>query len=75
MLIAWARGGQLGRRGQGYQAILEFPVACGITVGGRMGGCFWAQPHASLLCRHSCLVAAVLPPARGAVLAVSLGTR
>ncbi|PSC74041.1 TRIGALACTOSYLDIACYLGLYCEROL chloroplastic [Micractinium conductrix] len=33
MLIAWARGGQLGRRGQGYQAILEFPVACGITVG------------------------------------------
>lgn len=34
MLIAWARGGQLGRRGQGYQAILEFPVACGITVGG-----------------------------------------
>lgn len=73
MLIAWARGGQLGRRGQGYQAILEFPVACGITVGGRMGGCFWAQPH-NLLCRHSCLVAAVLPPFRGAVLAVSLGT-
>lgn len=33
MLISWARGGQLGRRGQGYQAILEFPVACGITVG------------------------------------------
>ena len=33
MLIAWARGGQLGRRGQGYQAVLEFPVACGITVG------------------------------------------
>lgn len=33
MLITWARGGQLGRRGQGYQAILEFPVACGISVG------------------------------------------
>ena len=33
MLISWARGGQLGRRGQGYQAILEFPVACGISVG------------------------------------------
>lgn len=33
MLVSWARGGQLGRRGQGYQAILEFPVACGITVG------------------------------------------
>ncbi|KAI3432325.1 hypothetical protein D9Q98_003884 [Chlorella vulgaris] len=33
MLVAWARGGQLGRRGQGYQAILEFPLACGITVG------------------------------------------
>ena len=36
MLIAWARGGQLGRRGQGYHAILEFPVACGITVGGAL---------------------------------------
>ena len=33
MLISWARGGQLGRRGQGYQAIFEFPVACGISVG------------------------------------------
>lgn len=33
MLIAWARGGNLGGRGRGYQAILEFPVACGITVG------------------------------------------
>ena len=33
MLVSWARGGQLGRRGQGYQAILEFPVACGISVG------------------------------------------
>jgi hypothetical protein len=68
MLVAWARGGQLGKRGQvsslcrdfgvccdafscslqassqyltpsctgclqGYQAILEFPLACGITVG------------------------------------------
>mmetsp|Transcript_9400 Transcript_9400/g.25453 ORF Transcript_9400/g.25453 Transcript_9400/m.25453 type:complete len:368 (-) Transcript_9400:142-1245(-) len=33
MLISWARGGQLGRRGQGYQAILEFPQACGISVG------------------------------------------
>lgn len=33
MLISWARGGQLGRRGQGYQAIFEFPQACGISVG------------------------------------------
>ena len=33
MLISWARGGQLGRRGQGYQAVLEFPMACGISVG------------------------------------------
>lgn len=33
MLISWARSGELGRRGQGYQAILEFPVACGISVG------------------------------------------
>jgi len=33
MLVSWARGGQLGRRGQGYQAILEFPEACGISVG------------------------------------------
>lgn len=33
MLISWARGGQLGRRGQGYQLILEFPLACGISVG------------------------------------------
>lgn len=33
MLVSWARSGQLGRRGQGYQAILEFPVACGISVG------------------------------------------
>ncbi|KAL3152198.1 hypothetical protein ABBQ32_001285 [Trebouxia sp. C0010 RCD-2024] len=33
MLITWARGGQLGRRGKGYQAVLEFPVACGISTG------------------------------------------
>jgi ABC-type transporter Mla subunit MlaD len=33
MLLSWARGGSLGRRGQGYQATLEFPVACGISVG------------------------------------------
>lgn len=53
MLIAWARGGQLGRRGQGYQAILEFPVACGITVcsSGSMLRVF----------RPPCLVTAVLP--------------
>lgn len=51
MLIAWARGGQLGRRGQGYQAILEFPDACGITVGTpvrirgvQVGGVLAVQP-------------------------------
>jgi ABC-type transporter Mla subunit MlaD len=33
MLLSWARGGQLGGKSRGYQAILEFPVACGITVG------------------------------------------
>ncbi|CAL8471566.1 g11108 [Coccomyxa elongata] len=33
VLISWARGGQLGRRGKGYQCVLEFPLACGITVG------------------------------------------
>lgn len=51
MLIAWAKGGQLGRRGQGYQAILEFPVACGITVGTpvrirgvQVGGVLAVQP-------------------------------
>ncbi|KAA6424956.1 MAG: ATP-binding cassette superfamily [Trebouxia sp. A1-2] len=33
MLITWARGGQLGRRGKGYQAVLEFPLACGISTG------------------------------------------
>ncbi|KDD73686.1 hypothetical protein H632_c1927p0, partial [Helicosporidium sp. ATCC 50920] len=33
MLVSWARGGQLGRRGRGYQAILELPLACGVSVG------------------------------------------
>lgn len=32
-LITWARNGLLGPKGQGYQAIFEFPTACGITVG------------------------------------------
>lgn len=33
MLASWAKGNNMGRRGQSYQAILEFPVACGISVG------------------------------------------
>ncbi|CAL5224181.1 g6821 [Coccomyxa viridis] len=33
VLTSWARGGQLGRRGKGYQCVLEFPLACGIGVG------------------------------------------
>ncbi|KAK9829546.1 hypothetical protein WJX72_006404 [[Myrmecia] bisecta] len=33
LLTTWARGGQLGRKGGGYQAVLEFPLACGISTG------------------------------------------
>eukprot|EP00891_Asterochloris_glomerata_P002185 jgi/Astpho2/2185/Aster-03176 len=32
-LVSWARGGQLFRRGKGYNATLEFPLACGISAG------------------------------------------
>ncbi|KAK9865881.1 hypothetical protein WJX84_007182, partial [Apatococcus fuscideae] len=33
VLISWARGGQLFGKGGGYQAVLEFPLACGIAAG------------------------------------------
>jgi len=33
MLIGWVKGVSLRNRTQAYQAVLEFPVACGITVG------------------------------------------
>ncbi|KAK9861465.1 hypothetical protein WJX84_012121 [Apatococcus fuscideae] len=33
VLISWARGGQLFGKGGGYQAIMEFPLACGIAAG------------------------------------------
>jgi len=33
VLITWARGGKLGRRGRPYQCVIEFPLACGISVG------------------------------------------
>jgi hypothetical protein len=33
MLISWARGGQLFKSRRGYQAVLEFPLACGIATG------------------------------------------
>ncbi len=32
-LVAWARGNAL-RTGTPYQATIEFPLACGIQVGG-----------------------------------------
>lgn len=31
-LLAWAKGTAL-RKGRPYQATIEFPLACGITVG------------------------------------------
>lgn len=33
VLVTWARGGKLGRRGRPYQCVIEFPLACGIGVG------------------------------------------
>lgn len=33
VLVTWARNGLLGAKGQGYNAIFEFPTACGIQVG------------------------------------------
>lgn len=41
VLLTWARNGLLGPKGQGYQAIFEFPTACGITVGTTVRVCVW----------------------------------
>lgn len=38
-LLLWAKGTAL-RKGRPYQATLEFPLACGITVGTPVSDCW-----------------------------------
>jgi ABC-type transporter Mla subunit MlaD len=33
MTVQWAKGNVWGRKGQPYQAVVEFPLACGVSVG------------------------------------------
>lgn len=33
MTIDWAKGTGFGRKGSSYQAVIEFPQACGVSVG------------------------------------------